>query len=79
MACKYCAEWPNVDIFNNRDKLSLKKDGYPGIEVNIDPFESKIWIGACADTYEPGWVEAEFEINFCPMCGKDLKGVKDDC
>lgn len=73
MACKHCTEWSNVPIFNNRNKLSYKKGGYPGIEVEIDPVEATMYIGACPDTYEPGWVEAEIPINYCPMCGEKLR------
>lgn len=73
MACKYCMQWPNEFIFNNRDKRGLNTDGYPGIQVDIMEGEPKMRIGACPDTYEVGWIEAEFEINFCPMCGEDLR------
>ena len=73
MSCKYCAEWPSVDLFNNRDKLGKKSSGYPGIRVCIYPSESAMYVGASADVYEPSWVEAEFLINFCPMCGERLR------
>ena len=71
--CNYCSIYPNNDLFNNRDKLGKKSSGYPGIEVTIDPVRSTLYIGGCADVYEPSWIEAEFEINFCPMCGRDLR------
>ena len=73
MACKHCDDWPTVPIFYSRDKLSLKRDIHPGIQVEIDPYDATMWIGACPDTYEPGWLEAEIPINFCPMCGEKLR------
>lgn len=72
MSCKYCTEWPSVDLFNNRDKLGKKSSDYPGVMVTVDSNERKMYVGASADVYEPNWVEAEFPINFCPMCGDRL-------
>lgn len=76
MACEYCVAGMTRMLFNNRDKLSNKRDIYPGIEAEIDSIRSTIWIGACPNTYEPGWVEAEIPINFCPMCGEKLREEK---
>lgn len=73
MTCEYCVVGMTRMLFNNRDRLSYKKDAYPGIEAEIDAINSTIWIGACADTYEPAWVEAEIPINFCPICGEQLR------
>lgn len=73
MGCKYCEGFPVIRLFNNRDKLSKKREIYPGIEVEIDPLNSNMYIGACADTYEPGWTDAVIDINYCPMCGRHLR------
>ena len=71
--CKYCNEWPTAELFNNCTKLSKKRDCYPGINVEIMQKDSTLHIGACPDTYEPGWIEAFVDINYCPMCGRKLK------
>lgn len=70
--CTYCGP-QEAYMFNNRDKLGRKSDRYPGIHVYYDFSDEVLRIGACADTYETSWVEAEFKINFCPMCGRDLR------
>lgn len=75
--CKYCNPWPAEPLFDNRDRLSRKKDAYPGIEVEIEALSGKMYIGACPDTYEPGWLEATIDINYCPMCGRDLREDKE--
>ena len=71
--CEYCQVWPFKPLFNNRGKLSSKGDFYPGICVDIDPYERELCVFAVADTYEPGVVDAEIKIKYCPMCGRELK------
>lgn len=70
--CEYCQEWDRKDLINTRTKLSRKAEKYPGIEVSID-YDNTLYIGCCADVYEPAWEEASVKINFCPMCGRDLR------
>lgn len=57
-------------LFDNRNKLSLKGDFYPGFEVRI--YKNYINIVADADTYEPGYLECYVPISFCPKCGRKL-------
>ena len=68
--CEYF-EWPYPDIFNNRERYGRKLNGYPGVEVCITE-DKLLSIGACADVYEPHFIEAEFPIKYCPMCGREL-------
>ena len=44
---------------------------HPGIIVGVE--DDELWVTAAPDTYEPGYMEAEVKINFCPMCGEKLK------
>ena len=74
MACKYC-DWFSDDheeLVNTRTKLSKKTDKYPGIYACIDR-EANLYIEAVADTYEPSYLEHSIKINFCPMCGRELR------
>ena len=67
--CEYCkGEKP---IFSNCTKYSSKGDFQPGIEVCVQGGEMSVT--ASPDTYEPCYEEADFEINFCPMCGERLR------
>lgn len=79
--CEYCEEWSTKDLVDTR-KRSYKKEAYPGIRAEVDVCvslekPSTINIYSVADTYEPSYQEAYFVINFCPMCGRDLR-VKED-
>lgn len=67
-SCVYC----NCDriIVNRSDRLSLKRDFYPGLDVFID--RDVLYIEGSADTYEPNYIEVSVKINFCPMCGRKL-------
>lgn len=67
--CKYCEE--GEPLINTRDKLSTKRDFYPGIEVYIE--NSELSITAVADAFEPNYQDEDVEITYCPMCGKRLK------
>lgn len=76
MSCDFCklvnGEW----MIDQRNKMSLKGDFYPGIQAYIYGKELNI----VADTYEPNFMEANIEIRFCPMCGQKLSDRKiDDC
>lgn len=68
MECLYCSG--SKSVLNTRTKLSLKGDFYPGIDVFID--DPILCIESYSDTYEPGFLEADVKINYCPMCGKKL-------
>lgn len=70
--CKYCEResYEEKYIYDDR-KWSRKTHSDFGIRVYIE--NNKLNIGASADTYEPGYVECEIDINYCPMCGKNLK------
>lgn len=67
MKCEYCEE--NKYIYDGME-LSTKDDGYCGIDAYMN--NNKLNIDASADTYEPNYIEAEIEINYCPMCGRKL-------
>lgn len=67
--CEYCKG--EKTLFDNRTKYSSKGDFMPGTEVYVDCGEMSIT--ASTDTYEPGFEEAYFEINFCPMCVERLR------
>lgn len=66
--CDFCTG--NKPPFNSRTEYGRKRDAYPGIEVCVE--DGEMSITASADTYEPGYQEADFKINFCPMCGERL-------
>ena len=70
--CKYCEGWPTEHLYNTRTDVGKKSGGYPGLEVYIDIPSNVMWIGGHADVYEPNFIEAEIEINYCPMCGRKL-------
>lgn len=67
--CKYCDD--NNDVYLHDDcKYSLKADCETGIVAYV--FQNKLYINSCADTHEPSYMEADVEINYCPMCGRKL-------
>lgn len=68
MACEYCTNGKEIISLNER--LSLKRDIYPGISACVD--DGMLTIATIADVYEPNYTEAEAKINFCPMCGEKL-------
>lgn len=68
MSCNYCTGEKN--LIDHSDKLSLKGDFYPGIELGIS--SNELYVVAAPDTYEPGYLEDSVKINFCPMCGEKL-------
>lgn len=78
--CKDCEEYLYIDqkeLMSLDEKMSLKRDIYPGIRLTIDG--DMLRAQAIADTYEPSYIEKEIKINFCPMCGQylyNLKGAK---
>ena len=79
--CEYCREWDRKHLINTM-KPSYKKEAFSGIRAEIDIYPgpkrpSTINIESVADTYEPSWQGTSFVINFCPMCGRDLR-VKED-
>lgn len=68
MACIYCEG--NSNLISRSERLSLKSDFYPGIDVGIDGNE--LFVEGSADTYEPNYIEESIRIKFCPMCGRQL-------
>lgn len=68
MSCEYCRG--TRTLIEQRDKLSLKGDFYPGFEVYLD--KNTLCVVAVPDTYEPAYMEEEVTIKFCPMCGARL-------
>ena len=78
MSCDFCKMVNNEWIVDQRDKISLKGNFYPGIPAFIDG--KKLVIVAVADTYEPNFMESRIEIHFCPICGQKLSERKiEDC
>jgi hypothetical protein len=75
MACEYCSDYAPRPLINRGNRMSLKRDIYPGISITIE--DSELYISAVPDTYEPGYLEAEVKINFCPMCGRKFEECKD--
>ena len=69
MRCNFCEGYAN--LLSRSKTLSKKGDFFPGIDVDIDG--DVLRIVAAPDTYEPGFMEAEVKINFCPMCGENLR------
>lgn len=67
--CEYCKG--EKALFDSRTKYSRKGDFQPGIEVYVQ--DGEMSISAKSDTYEPGYEEAGFEIDFCPMCGERFR------
>lgn len=75
MACEYCRDKLTKEILHDRTCVSLKGAKFPGIEVFID--EDELTVIAVADTYEPNYQEVVVQINFCPMCGRELKSKEE--
>ena len=73
--CEYCREWDSKDLINTMTKMSYKRDNYPGICVRVDGNELEV--ASLADTYEPSWQDVTIKINFCPICGRDLREEED--
>lgn len=67
MVCKYCKKGA---LLAER-KLYEDHEGFVGIEVYIEG--NTMYVDASSDKYEPNFMECEFEINFCPVCGSKLK------
>lgn len=80
MACEYCKDCEEYfdiypkELMSLNEKMSPKGDFYPGIRLSIDG--DTLRAQAIADVYEPSFMEKEIKINFCPMCGQQLKGAK---
>lgn len=74
--CEYCND--NKLIYDGMVFSRKSEDGYSGIDILVE--DNKLCVTASADTYEPNYLEAEVEINYCPMCGKKLivEGVEKD-
>jgi hypothetical protein len=68
--CEYCRCWDTKFLLERSEKLSFKRDAYPGISLCID--NDCLEVDACPDTYEPSFMEASVKINYCPMCGRKL-------
>lgn len=68
MSCPYCTE--SKHLLERSEHMSFKGDFFPGIDVFID--NSIVYIEVAPDTYEPSFMEREFKINYCPMCGEKL-------
>ena len=71
MVCDYCNPDIELPLIETATKLSKKGDFYPGITVGV--YNDELWVVAEADTYEPGCLEADVKIKFCPMCGRKLE------
>ena len=72
--CEYCKDYNQKCLSERNDKMSRKGDFYSGITTYIE--ENKLQIQAVADVYEPNFTEKSIEINYCPMCGRELGGNK---
>lgn len=81
--CKCCIEhwiedassWGCESIFNNREfeEKSLDNYAYVGTQAWISD-HNQLNVFTVADRgYAFVSTSAEFEINYCPMCGRDLR------
>ena len=75
MSCIYCAG--EIPILDTTTTLSKKGFFYPGITVGVE--DGELWVTAVPDTYEPGYLEEDIKINFCPMCGEKLVHEETEC
>lgn len=69
VSCRYCRD--EEYIIEQCDRMSLKRDIYPGITVGITGNE--LWVSSVSDTYEPDYRGGSVKINFCPICGEKLE------
>lgn len=69
MICLYCTA--DEHLLDTTTKMSRKGHFHPGDTIGIE--DGELWVTAVPDTLEPEYLEAEVKINFCPMCGRDLK------
>ena len=71
--CKFCSDKEREYLIDTRSD-SWGKDAFlkPGMEVWIDD-DNTLSINAVANTYEPNFSSECIEINFCPICGRNLK------
>lgn len=70
--CRYCRENTPDDLVSRSEEISRKGDFYPGMDVYISGRE--LCIECTPDTYEPSYMDAYIFIDYCPMCGRRLKG-----
>ena len=75
--CEYCQGWDAIELINTMNTISYKTEKYPGIRIEID-VDGTMNIYSVADTYEPSFMEETLKINFCPMCGRDLREESED-
>ena len=65
--CKYCDD--DGELIYHKWENTHK--GSKGMSVGV--VFDELCIDASADTYEPNYIEEVIKINYCPMCGRNLK------
>lgn len=69
--CKYCEQKAIVDEYNYFDlydnSIELVEGGWTGLYIGVNA-ENKIVLRASGDNFTD-----DFIINFCPICGRDLR------
>lgn len=73
MECEFC-KFRAETLFNSRELSRYHDSVYSGIEVGLED-DGMIYILAVLDERHCGPLveEANIPINFCPMCGRDLR------
>lgn len=69
--CKYCEQKAVIDYDNYfglyDNSIELVKGGWTTLYIGVNA-ENKIVLRACGTS-----VTDDFIINFCPICGRDLR------
>jgi hypothetical protein len=74
--CKYCEQKAvieyDIDYFDLYvNSIELVKGGWTTLYIGVNA-ENKIVLRACGDNYTD-----DFIINFCPICGRDLRAKEE--
>lgn len=84
VVCNYCREdWWNdekICIYNDRELFEFDLDhyAYVGTHVRINHGNKMETFAVIAHNRQFVSQKAEFKINFCPMCGRELKESEGD-
>lgn len=79
MACHYCDNLRPITPSNwNPDRAGADPAIIIEHTFNIDTGKNGVMCGFFTDQFEDLEPDAIFRFNFCPMCGRDLRGDNHD-
>lgn len=77
--CKYCEQKLNLTddgcskyYENYENQIQIADGGWTSLYIGVNQ-DGKIVLRACGDNYTN-----DCEINYCPFCGRKLKGEKNE-